>query len=96
MTQVIKKNLNPRWDQAFEWRAPLRELLAAPLQLELLDYDMLSRDDPLGGAVIDLRGLMHAARCDLTVPLSTQGQVHLTCSWTPAAAAASYSTRSST
>ena len=91
LTQVIKKNLNPRWDQAFEWRAPLRELLAAPLQLELLDYDMLSRDDPLGGAVIDLRGLMHAARCDLTVPLSTQGQVHLTCSWTPAAAAASYS-----
>ena len=88
VTQVIKKNLNPRWDQDFEWRASLRELLAAPLQLQLLDYDMLSRDDPLGGAVVDLRGLMHAARCDLAVPLSTQGQVHLTCSWTPAATAA--------
>ena len=88
LTQVIKKNLNPRWDQDFEWRAALRELLAAPLQLELLDRDLITRDDPLGGAAVDLRGLMHADRCDLVVPLSTQGQVHLTCSWTPAAAAA--------
>ena len=62
--------------------------MAAPLQLQLLDYDVISRDDPLGGAVVDLRGLVHAPRCDLAVPLSTQGQVHLTCSWTPAAAAA--------
>ena len=62
--------------------------MAAPLQLELLDRDLLTRDDPLGGAAANLRGLLHADRCDLVVPLSTQGQVHLTCSWTPAAAAA--------
>ena len=87
-SKTVKKTLNPRWDEHFEWRGSLRELLAAPLQLSLFDYDMLSKDDRLGEASIDLRRLAHAPRCDATVPLNTQGRVHLSCSWEAAQATA--------
>ncbi len=49
-TTTIPRNLNPRWDEMFEFRGKLYELCASKLCFEVFDYDELSRDDCLGVA----------------------------------------------
>ena len=55
----------------------LRELSADPLQLHAFDYDFGSRDDKLGHASVDLRGLEGGEVREYAVQLSEQGTVHL-------------------
>ena len=44
-SKTVMRNLNPEWDERFEFRGTLSELLAAPLTLECFDYDYLTKDD---------------------------------------------------
>ena len=80
-SKTVEKNLNPRWDEHFEWSGVKRDVLAQPLLLKAFDRDSISADDPLGHATIDL-GLLHrVGQYDFDVKLSTLGTVQLRVAW---------------
>ena len=72
-SKIIKKTLDPVWEESFKWSGVLRELSADPLQLHAFDYDFGSRDDKLGHASVDLRGLEGGEVREYAVQLSEQG-----------------------
>ena len=84
-SKIIKKTLNPRWDEDFEFRGTLRELTAEPMLVSAWDYDFGSRNDPLGDGRVDLSGLAHEAHLECSVKLHDQqarpGEVFLTFDW---------------
>ena len=80
-SKTIKKTLNPKWDEYFEFKGVLRDLLAESLQLHVFDWDMVGKDDKLGNASIDLRALRGTRERDYVADLSMQGRVHLHVSW---------------
>lgn len=82
-SKTLKKTLSPTWDESFEFKGVLRALLSEALQLHVFDHDLVSQDDVLGHASVDLRALrQHGARQhDLVAQLSGQGCVHLHVSW---------------
>lgn len=61
-TRVLKKNLNPRWDEELKFhikdisQSDCRSLIA-----EVWDHDTFSRDDFMGSADIDLKPLLQEA-----------------------------------
>ncbi|KAL6839477.1 hypothetical protein ACP4OV_030747 [Aristida adscensionis] len=57
-TKVIKRNLNPVWNEELKLSVPQHY---GPLRLEVFDYDMLSRDDKMGEAEVDLQPMISAA-----------------------------------
>ena len=63
--------------QTFQFRGELKDISATPLQLHCWDYDTIGRDDKLGHASVDLRGLMHGERREYNVALSEGGVVFL-------------------
>lgn len=50
-SNVIYRNLNPQWDESFQFRALHSEL---PLKVKVYDHDFGSFDDYMGGAIINL------------------------------------------
>ncbi|ESO06379.1 synaptotagmin 7e, partial [Helobdella robusta] len=55
MTNVKRKNLNPRWNEVFAFEGfPYAKLMNKTLYLQVLDYDRFSRDDPIGEVCIPL------------------------------------------
>ncbi|CAN6216353.1 unnamed protein product [Urochloa humidicola] len=58
-TSVIKRNLNPVWNEELKLSVPQKY---GPVKLEVFDYDLLSRDDKMGEAEIDLQPMISAAR----------------------------------
>ena len=88
-SKTIKKTLDPKWDEGFEFKGELRELISDPLQLHVFDKDWGSSDDKLGNASVDLRELEVNQRMPITSHLNTQGTVHLTVSWRPDRASSS-------
>ncbi|KAF8691412.1 hypothetical protein HU200_040551 [Digitaria exilis] len=57
-TSVIKGNLNPVWNEELKLSVP-REY--GPLKLQVFDHDMVSKDDLMGEAEIDLQTMINAA-----------------------------------
>ncbi|KAM0896336.1 hypothetical protein ACQ4PT_023263 [Festuca glaucescens] len=57
-TSVIKRNLNPVWNEELKLSVPQQY---GPLKLQVLDYDMVSKDDLMGQAEIDLQPMINAA-----------------------------------
>nr|TKW22452.1 hypothetical protein SEVIR_4G229600v2 [Setaria viridis] len=57
-TSVIKRNLNPVWNEELKLSVPQKY---GPLKLEVFDHDLLSRDDKMGEAEIDLQPMISAA-----------------------------------
>ncbi|CAF3843589.1 unnamed protein product, partial [Didymodactylos carnosus] len=53
-SQTMFKNLNPIWDEKFEFFIDNRSI---PLVLSIFDYDRAIRDDPMGNITIDLSKL---------------------------------------
>ena len=60
-TRVVKKTLEPVWDQEFSWSVKRGELEQGPLALEVFDDDLLSADDSLGIAEVKLAPLVERA-----------------------------------
>ena len=59
-SKVIKKTVNPVWDQTFVFpRDHMRDLIYRPLRVEIFDDDLLSRDDSLGVANLKLDEILH-------------------------------------
>lgn len=52
-TKVIKKNLNPEWNETFDLKL---ERLHESLTIECFDYDLMGSDDSLGKSTIRLKG----------------------------------------
>ncbi|KAK8914610.1 putative ADP-ribosylation factor GTPase-activating protein AGD11 [Platanthera zijinensis] len=61
-TRVIKKNLNPEWDEelTFSVADP-----SVPVKLEVYDKDTFSLDDPMGDAEFDVQPFFEALKMDL-------------------------------
>ena len=51
------------------------------LEINAMDWDFLSSDDPLGDASLDLSVLQHERQHTFKAALSTQGHVHLRVTW---------------
>ncbi|XP_073004323.1 ADP-ribosylation factor GTPase-activating protein AGD12-like isoform X1 [Typha latifolia] len=57
-TAVIKSNLNPVWNEVLKLSVPEQY---DPLKLEVFDHDMLSADDIMGEAEVDLQPMITSA-----------------------------------
>ncbi|KAG0503382.1 hypothetical protein HPP92_003454 [Vanilla planifolia] len=57
-TSVIKSNLNPVWNEELKLSVPQHY---GPLKLQVFDHDVLSADDIMGEAEIDLQPLITSA-----------------------------------
>lgn len=57
-TSVIKNNLNPVWNEELKLSVPQHY---GPLKLQVFDHDLLSADDIMGEAEIDLQSLIASA-----------------------------------
>lgn len=57
-TTVIKSNLNPVWNEELKLSVPQ---CYGPLKLQVFDHDVLSSDDIMGDAEIDLQPMITAA-----------------------------------
>ena len=79
-SKVVKRSLNPVWDESFEWVAAASEIRDASLQLEVFDRDGLGlSDDPLGAAAVSLGHYAdkEGESQELQLKLSTQGQLRV-------------------
>ena len=59
-TRVVKKTLDPVWEDAFTFSGQLRWLVQEPCRFEVYDEDLLSSDDLLGAAELDLSPFIHS------------------------------------
>lgn len=66
-TEIIKKNLNPVWNESFEVEVKTR--IDAKFRVEVYDYDRGVGDDRLGEAIIDLEPLEPFQPKDVVVTL---------------------------
>lgn len=57
-TTIIKSNLNPVWNEELKLAVPQKY---GPLKLQVFDHDMLSKDDLMGEAEVDLQPMITAA-----------------------------------
>ncbi|KAL6602976.1 hypothetical protein ACP70R_043337 [Stipagrostis hirtigluma subsp. patula] len=57
-TSVIQRNLNPVWNEELKLSVPQQY---GPLKLQVFDYDMLTKDDKMGEAEVDLQPMISAA-----------------------------------
>lgn len=81
-SRTVKKNLNPRYEQVFQYRGVLGELLAKPLKVVCWDADQFSLDDHMGAAEVELGGqYMPQVERGFTAELDTQGSVALQVWW---------------
>jgi len=82
---VIKKTLEPVWEQEFQWKVLKETLATLPLKLELFDKDVLgNKDDSLGVASCYLSEIeAPGVPEDLALSLDTQGQVFVKVMWDP-------------
>ena len=82
-SRVVKKTLDPEWDEVLEFDGTLRDFLAQPLLLKVYDWDRLSFNDLLGEVSVGLDGLRGASSQSFSLRLSTQGRVELDVRWVP-------------
>jgi hypothetical protein len=76
-TKIVKKNLNPVWDQKFVFDVDNPEI--ENITLRVYDHDRFSSDDFLGSAVVRLAGLVRGRDNAMWLPLqaTTTGEVYL-------------------
>lgn len=84
-SSVVKRTLDPVWNQTFHFEGRRGELLRSGLQLSVFDHDLIGFDDALGEVNLSLFG-MEAAEAmgqPYAVELPTQGVVHVIVEWEP-------------
>lgn len=57
-TSIIKSNLNPVWNEELKLSVPQQY---GPLKLQVFDHDIISKDDIMGEAEVDLQPMITAA-----------------------------------
>ena len=92
-SSVVKKNLNPQWNETLDFSGKLSDFLASDLMLTVMDKDWYSKDDPLGDGTVSLhiQELKQPSAIEKEVELSIKGKqkgkVVLRVSWIPTPAA---------
>ncbi|NWT87944.1 SYT3 protein, partial [Lanius ludovicianus] len=66
-TKVLRRTLNPEWDETFSFGVPFGELPARRLHFSVYDFDRFSRHDLIGQVVLD--NLLEAAEGRPEVPI---------------------------
>jgi Ca2+-dependent lipid-binding protein len=82
-SEARSKQLNPTWNQAFDFEGCLHELLGLRLELRVLDRNALLKDTHLGDASVSLRQLEAGDAFAAEAALTVQGHVHLQVAWHP-------------
>lgn len=86
-SKIIKKTLNPTFDETFQFHGTFSELVKVPLQIIVLDHDVTSFDDMLGISTVDLaeaeagREFYPGKDKDFRAELDTMGTVFLKAWW---------------
>ena len=82
-THVMRKTLDPEWDEQFDFHGTLDQMIAAPLEVEICDQDNggLSKQ-LLGRASLPLRDEVVSGK-EMESALNTQGSVKLYVSFAP-------------
>ncbi|XP_076455494.1 extended synaptotagmin-2-like [Babylonia areolata] len=80
-TAVIDKNLNPVWNQCFEYVIDERE--GQVLKVEVKDKDKGSKDDKLGSTSMDISVICQKGSVEEWLPLEKvdKGSIHLLTRW---------------
>uniref|UniRef100_A0A0D6R0C9 Uncharacterized protein n=1 Tax=Araucaria cunninghamii TaxID=56994 RepID=A0A0D6R0C9_ARACU len=81
-TRVINKNLNPEWNQTFDFM--VEDAMHDMLILEVWDHDMFSKDF-MGKCAFTLTKVLHEGEYDAEIPLDgvKSGRIFLHLKWTP-------------
>ncbi|XP_032533342.1 synaptotagmin-3 isoform X1 [Chiroxiphia lanceolata] len=66
-TKVLRKTLNPEWDETFSFGVPFAELPSRRLHFSVYDFDRFSRHDLIGQVVLE--NLLEAAEGRPEVPI---------------------------
>ena len=72
-TKIQKKTLHPAWNEFFE--IPISSRTAADFRVKVKDWDFGEKDDPLGGAEIDLKKLEPMIPQEMRLPLDGKSGV---------------------
>ena len=62
-TKVIPKTLNPRWNETFTFQGTLSALIDSPVEMNVYDRDLSSRDDNIGVTMLELSNLLDVVCC---------------------------------
>jgi len=81
-SSVVKYNLNPVWNETFEFTGERQELMRDGLMLRVMDWDKHKKDDVLGEVHMPFIELEDANYHEYEVPLQ-KGFVHLAVEWLP-------------
>eukprot|EP01125_Pyxidicula_operculata_P010744 TRINITY_DN3536_c0_g1_i1.p1 TRINITY_DN3536_c0_g1~~TRINITY_DN3536_c0_g1_i1.p1 ORF type:complete len:491 (+),score=116.80 TRINITY_DN3536_c0_g1_i1:391-1863(+) len=73
-THTKKKTLEPKWDETFVF--PVNSPNDT-VKIEVYDWDMVGKDDAMGGCQLPLYGLTQSVEKVFWVPLSTQGEIEI-------------------
>lgn len=71
-TKVVKKNLNPSWQEAHDLM--VEDLATSKITADVFDHDKITADDLLGSAEISLAELKPGETKPMVVPLRNQGR----------------------
>ena len=74
-TGVIKRNLDPVWNEEVYLDGKLSSFLETGLTLQVYDKDRITRDDFLGEVKVPLHELRTRDRQNYTEPISSQGTI---------------------
>jgi hypothetical protein len=71
-TKTIKKNLNPQWNETFDFDVVD---MSAPVFFHVFDWDLLTSKDPIGKAIVTLTSLHVGLNKDIWLPLEKKGAI---------------------
>lgn len=72
-TEIVKKSLNPVWNESTKIAVPSRK--HSKIALHVFDWDRAGTNDPLGDAYVDLYKIKPKSEYSWDLPLSTQGHI---------------------
>jgi len=79
---IVKKSLNPEWNESFHWNGPKALLLGQSIMFNVFDYDgRFSKADRLGDAALPLAQFVLGSPQDVEIPLDTQGTLEVSVMW---------------
>ena len=82
-TKIIKKTLNPEWNEAVDLAGSFDDFVKSGLLLKVMDWDRVGFDDPLGDLPVQLDWLHTQSHRDFAERLPTKGVVHFGVTWLP-------------
>ena len=80
VSQVIKKTLEPAWNEQFMFEGLKRDIMNDMIVLEVFDKDLVGKDDPLGDVAIPMGDVPNGGG-EFNLMLPTQGHLFVHVVW---------------